>query len=1518
MKSPFMQKLLLAATLVTATGLAAAEDIDIYQGNNNSGTSNLLLVIDNSGAWNASSTTASANPALDCPTVGSGKILDSTLAGSAGGVEVCGIWKAVDAIGNTPSLLGNINMGLMMFSKGSVQGGRFKFPSEFFPTPVLPLVGPVPAPAPGALVNMNSTGITQMKAALTALKSGNGSDSNTANGTDVGGAMQEAWAFFTGKTGMSGTPYPGVSVDACGKNFVIFIGISRTSSDPGDSNAGNVLTALATAGANAEQRTYIRYGPPNDKYSRSNNYWGDEWTRFSKQNNAITTYTITLVDSSNPNPDYELFMDSMARKSGGLPFKVDINDMNAFVQALLAIFNEVQAVNSVFASASLPISANTEGRFDNQVFFGVFRPDIGGRPRWAGNLKQYKFALDPGGKPFLADATGAPALSGGGGFFSPSASSFWTKRDDTTLPDSLNPDPTGTNAALYGSNKGGFFINDLKDALNGHDKPDGKIVERGAAAQQLRLENLFNNYALAPGTAGTAGNRNPRRLYTCTGTVDCVPNGTLSNMHFAPTNTDLLAHPGLGAGVPGTPISTLTRTSTVATATLSSAMSPVLANGQLVLVTGPTINARYKGQVPAGGPPTATTFTYPITVLPPVTATGSGYAATTPGTAVSITSIVRSGTTATVTTATAHGFGLQTVSIAGAGTGYNNGAALILSTPTTTTFTYDVTLTPPATVTGSSTAILAVPSKSNRAIDTIVRTAPDAAGVATANVKLASNRPTGGSAWVVGDSFTITTLNAVYDSGGSNPATYTISSLGGSAGCPGSAPNTRVCFLITTGPPSPATISGSTQVSIPAANIGISGIVRGTSCTGGSPTPVATATVTTSAAHPFATGETITISGGDANSALYTGNITLVSGTPGTTTFTYNVTTDPPCSDVSAGKTAAAGGSDATTLINWVRGEDSLGDELSPGNASINVRPSIHGDVLHSRPAVVNYGGSIGVVAFYGTNDGVLRAVNGNQTGNIGTVPTGGVPPGGELWGFIAPEFFPKLMRQYLNTPVVKLESTSASILPAPQPRDYSFDGNIDVYKNGSTVHLYVTARRGGRFIYALDVSTPTNPKLLWKITNSGTFSELGQTWSTPKVRKIKGHANPVLIFGGGYDPVEDIEPQVAASSGSRTMGRGIFVVDAIDGSLVWKATTGGASGTVACTGTACASGLDMPYPIPADITTVNRDTTGETETVQYIDRLYGVDLGGNIWRVDLEPTAGYTPDFWKVTKFASLGGSSTTKRKFFFAPDVVLTKNFDAVMLASGDREHPTRTQQAVKTLDRFYMLKDTFIGNNGGTTPIVDSTTSAACLPPDTTIAKTAPGTSNSCVETVPTGLFNKSPVLPTTANKEPFTQGATYNAGTSTDNGFYINLLSAVPHTQPDQSLLFGPDIDSGEKAVNAVASIAGFAFFGSNTPVKPEPGVCQPNLGTARSYGVDFITGGLNVSLIEGGGLPPNTFVGVVCITADNCIPIATGAPTCLGPNCSNSNTTQSTAPVEPPVVIDAVRSRTYWYRDIGNR
>lgn len=364
--------------------------------------------------------------------------------------------------------------------------------------------------------------------------------------------------------------------------------------------------------------------------------------------------------------------------------------------------------------------------------------------------------------------------------------------------------------------------------------------------------------------------------------------------------------------------------------------------------------------------------------------------------------------------------------------------------------------------------------------------------------------------------------------------------------------------------------------------------------------------------------------------------------------------------DAALGVTAA----ERDALIDWVRGTENVGTEAGPAAPS-TVRPSIHGDVLHSRPVVVDYGGTTGVVVFYGTNDGTLRAVRGAATG---------ADAGEEIWSFVAQEFFPKLLRQRDNAPAIRFPTTSA-LVPAAA-RDYFFDGPIGIYRDSASnrVILYPTMRRGGGTVYAIDVTDPTAPRFLWK-RGAGQIPVMGQTWSEPKVARIRGLAGPALVMGAGYDDVaEDADPPLAT-----TRGNAVLVLDAL-------------------TGTVLRVFAGPTRSVPADVALVDSDFDG------YVDRAYAADLGANVYRIDFESAAGSLgASSWTMTKIASLADPLGT-RKFFYAPDIVLSRSFTGVLLGSGDREKPLRSIGS----DRFYVLKDTRVTKgppDAGATLITES---------------------------------------------------------------------------------------------------------------------------------------------------------------------------------------------------------------------
>src|SRR5207244_2100496 len=135
-----------------------------------------------------------------------------------------------------------------------------------------------------------------------------------------------------------------------------------------------------------------------------------------------------LPGSSGHGSSHTSQLKSMASSGKGKYFPItDTSNTTQFTAALNAIFQEVYATNSVFASTSLPVSVNVRGTNLNQVYIGVFRPDATLAPRWYGNFKQYQFSLDANTNQLsLSDAAGNPAYSSTTGFVRPTAQSFWT------------------------------------------------------------------------------------------------------------------------------------------------------------------------------------------------------------------------------------------------------------------------------------------------------------------------------------------------------------------------------------------------------------------------------------------------------------------------------------------------------------------------------------------------------------------------------------------------------------------------------------------------------------------------------------------------------------------------------------------------------------------------------------------------------------------------------------------------------------------------------------------------------------------------------------------------------------------------------------------------------------------------------------------------------------------------------------------------------------------------------------
>lgn len=382
--------------------------------------------------------------------------------------------------------------------------------------------------------------------------------------------------------------------------------------------------------------------------------------------------------------------------------------------------------------------------------------------------------------------------------------------------------------------------------------------------------------------------------------------------------------------------------------------------------------------------------------------------------------------------------------------------------------------------------------------------------------------------------------------------------------------------------------------------------------------------------------------------------------------------------DLTSAKLGAASATERENLITFIRGYD-------PNDPTAE-RKAL-GDPIHATPSMVTYAcnnSTNGVCndeqqsVIFGTNEGFVQMFDAST--------------GVEQFAFMPSTLLPNIKRLRANaatgtnTHMYGMDNTVVV---------WANDANKNgaIYKNGVVesgefVYAYATMGRGGRDIYALDITNPTSPRLMWQINGgTGSFARLGQTWSAPVKTKIKvgGTITDVLIFGGGYDPDQDN----ATIRTTDDQGNDLYVVNAKTGSLIWSASG--------------ASISDMNYSIPSGVSVVSLQTNEQGQLTTDPDGLAGQifvgDMGGQVWRF-LVNNGSSGNGLVTGGIFASVAGADVASaRRFYHEPELALinvkNKINLTVNIGSGYRGHPLN-----KVIDdRFYSFRTEDLGAIGTT---------------------------------------------------------------------------------------------------------------------------------------------------------------------------------------------------------------------------
>lgn len=289
----------------------------------------------------------------------------------------------------------------------------------------------------------------------------------------------------------------------------------------------------------------------------------------------------------------------------------------------------------------------------------------------------------------------------------------------------------------------------------------------------------------------------------------------------------------------------------------------------------------------------------------------------------------------------------------------------------------------------------------------------------------------------------------------------------------------------------------------------------------------------------------------------------------------------------------------------------------------------------------------------------------------------------------------------------------------------------------------------------------------------------MGQSWAAPIPAKVPGHSNPVFIISGGYDPVRD-DPSLDSSTND-TQGRAIYIVDAITGSLVYKADP---------SETGKFAGEAFQHAIPAAAKAVDSNSDGIT------DRVYLADTGGDLWRLELDSSDPYD---WQVRKIAELGGSGENNRRFFNAVDSVTlesgNKLINLLLIGSGDRPNPKAGGEGsdlTTVKDAFFAIRD----------PDAD---------------KTGPVTIDDLEDVTDQLMCQRDSGDDTTSCSQVWEDSA----------GWVLYLDGAYSMSLP------------GAKVLSQSVALDGAVYFSAYMPDMPAS-ICVPVIGRSYLFGLDLLT------------------------------------------------------------------------------
>lgn len=359
---------------------------------------------------------------------------------------------------------------------------------------------------------------------------------------------------------------------------------------------------------------------------------------------------------------------------------------------------------------------------------------------------------------------------------------------------------------------------------------------------------------------------------------------------------------------------------------------------------------------------------------------------------------------------------------------------------------------------------------------------------------------------------------------------------------------------------------------------------------------------------------------------------------------------------------------------------------------------------------------------YVAANDGMLHAFN--------------AATGAEIWGYI-----PELVLPNLYKLADKNYSASGIhqyyVDNSPEVGDVCPSAPSSTCADNQWKTIIVGGlNRGGKGYYALDVTDPANPVVLWEFTDAN----MGYSYGNPRITKLK-NGTWVVMLTSGYNNADGVGH--------------LYVLNAYTGALM---TSIGINGIISTTGSPTPGTATNPSGLARISAHVLHPSTDNT-----VQQVYGGDLNGDLWRFDVNNdigASGYDAQLLVSYKDASGNAQPITAK-----PTVTSVNSVPVIYVGTG--RYLGVTDVGSTTNQSFYAFVDRL-----GATTIGNPRTSSNGFVQQILVSNSCPANSTFCTP----GQTVRTIANPATVNL-------------STGNGWFIDFLTGGERSSTDPALGLG---------------------------------------------------------------------------------------------------------------------------------